>query len=66
MRNPSRVVVLPIRLTTTCRLISGRPRQLVAEHAVLDLVPLAGSGREMTDLDRQPQLVGEFLQLSSP
>jgi hypothetical protein len=38
----------------------------VAEHAVLDLVPLAGAGREMTDLDRQPQLVGEFLQLSSP
>jgi hypothetical protein len=33
----------------------------VAKQAMLDLVPLAGTGREMTDLDKQPQVVGQFL-----
>ncbi len=33
------------------------------EHAVLDLVPLAGPWREMADVDGQAELVGEALQL---
>ena len=33
----------------------------VAEHAVFDFVPLAGSRREMTNLNRQIQFVGEPL-----
>jgi hypothetical protein len=30
----------------------------VGEHAVLNLVPLAGAWREMTDGDLQPRFVG--------
>ena len=36
------------------------------EEAMLDLVPLAGAGREVADGDRQPALVGEPLQLGLP
>src|SRR3954452_25222249 len=38
----------------------------VAEQAVLDLVPLRGAGRIVTDRDRQPGLVGKLLQLELP
>ena len=38
----------------------------VAKHPMLDLVPLAGAGREVTDLDDHPQVVGQFLQLDAP
>src|SRR5262245_13622824 len=38
----------------------------VAEQPVLDLVPLAGPGREMADLDLQPRLVAQSLQLGLP
>src|SRR5450631_13377 len=38
----------------------------VAEHAMLDFVPLRRSRREMADADRQPDLVGELLQLDLP
>jgi hypothetical protein len=38
----------------------------VAEHAMLDFVPLAGSRREMTNLNRQAQFIRQFLQLPSP
>src|ERR1700733_5393850 len=34
----------------------------MAEHPVLDLVPLAGPGREMAHGHPQPDLVGESLQ----
>src|SRR3990172_3544088 len=53
----------------TLWLMSGLPRQVLAderEEAMLDLVPLAGSGREVADGDRQPALVGEPLQLGLP
>ncbi len=33
---------------------------------MLDLVPLAGARREVTDLDRHPCLVGQALQLDLP
>jgi hypothetical protein len=33
---------------------------------MLDLVPLAGAGREVTDLDRQAGLGGQALQLDRP
>src|SRR3974390_921616 len=38
----------------------------VAEQAVLDFVPLRGSRREVTDADRDPELIGELLQLDLP
>jgi len=38
----------------------------VAEHPVLDLVPLARAGREMADRDPQPQVVGQTLQRHFP
>src|SRR5271166_6505407 len=38
----------------------------VAEHAVLDLVPLRGPRRIMADLDDQAGLVGELLQRHLP
>ena len=38
----------------------------VAEHSMLDLVPLAGAGRKVTDLHGQPQFIGKVLQLKSP
>src|SRR5688572_13038082 len=38
----------------------------VAEHPVLDLVPLAGAGREVADADAQAGLVGEALELGLP
>src|SRR5688572_15078374 len=38
----------------------------VAEHAMLDRVPLAGSGWKVTDLDRDADLVGQPLQLALP
>jgi len=38
----------------------------VAEHAVLDLVPLAGTGREVADLNGKLQLVGKLLQMQPP
>ena len=37
-----------------------------AEHAVLDLVPLRGAGREMADADVQPDRIGEALQFVAP
>jgi hypothetical protein len=36
------------------------------EQAVLDLVPVAGARREVTDLDREPGVVGKALQLGLP
>jgi len=38
----------------------------VAEHAVLDLVPLARAWRVVADVDRQPGIVSEALQLAFP
>jgi hypothetical protein len=38
----------------------------MAEHPVLDLVPLARAWREVADLYGQPQLVGQVLQLQPP
>ena len=38
----------------------------VTEQAMLDLVPLAGAGWEMRDMDRQAQVVGQALQLLLP
>lgn len=38
----------------------------VAEHAVLNLVPLAGARRKVTDMDRQPQLGRQVLQCQLP
>ena len=35
------------------------------EQAMLDLVPLAGSGRQVTDRDGKAELVGQGLQLYS-
>src|SRR5712672_878527 len=36
------------------------------EEPVLDLVPLAGAGREMADGDVEPDLVGQLLELPLP
>ena len=36
------------------------------EKAVLDLVPLAGAGRQMADRDGKLQLVGQLLKLDFP
>src|SRR5882672_6783545 len=36
------------------------------EEAVLDLVPLAGAGREVADGDVEPNLVGQLLELPLP
>ena len=41
-------------------------RRDVGEQPVLDLVPLAGAGREVADGDRQPGLGGERGQLDLP
>src|SRR4051812_12301345 len=38
----------------------------MAEKAVLDLVPLGSSGREVAHRDRQPGLVGQVLKLAFP
>ena len=38
----------------------------VAEHAVLDFVPLGGARRKVGDMDLQPGLVGQMLQLLLP
>jgi hypothetical protein len=38
----------------------------VTEEAMLDLVPLAGAGREVTDPHTQVRLVGEVLELELP
>jgi len=38
----------------------------VAEHAVLDLVPLAGARGQMADTDAQATLIGEALQCPLP
>ena len=38
----------------------------VAEHPVLDLVPLARSRREVAHLDREGEVVGQFLELPAP
>ena len=38
----------------------------VAEHAMLDLVPLTGTGRKVTHVDRELYLVGQFLQFALP
>src|SRR6516165_1937750 len=38
----------------------------VAEHAVLDLVPLTRPGRKVTHLDRQLQAIGKILQSHFP
>ena len=59
---PGAVVVAPISSTTTSWLVE-RPAPPVhadvGEQAVLDLVPLAGPGRQMTDRDGQSGLGGE-------
>src|ERR1700733_13036595 len=41
-------------------------RRDVAEHPMLDLVPLACARWEVADADEQPRLVGEALQLDLP
>ena len=38
----------------------------VAEHAVFDLVPLAGARREVTDLHRESEFISQMLQLQTP
>lgn len=38
----------------------------VAEHPMFALVPFTGARREMTNMDRNPQLVGQFLQRHFP
>ena len=38
----------------------------VAEHAVLDLIPLGCAGRIVVDMEHKPSLVGELLQLNLP
>ena len=38
----------------------------VAEHAVLDLVPLRGAGRIVADLESQPGRIGQRLQFELP
>src|SRR3954469_20382088 len=38
----------------------------VAEHPMLDRVPLAGSGWKVTDLDLDAELIGQLLQLAFP
>src|SRR4029450_4736571 len=38
----------------------------VAEHPMFDLVPLAGSGWKVTDLDLDAELIGQLLQLAFP
>src|SRR3954469_23139743 len=38
----------------------------VAEHPMFDLVPLAGSGWKVTDLDLQAEVIGELLHLAFP
>ena len=36
------------------------------EHAMFDFVPLAGARTKMTDMQRQRELVGQFLQRDFP
>src|SRR6266566_5169742 len=36
------------------------------EETMLDLVPFAGTGRQMADGDDKPELVGQVLQLALP
>ena len=36
------------------------------EEAVLDFIPFAGSGRQMTNRDRYPELIGKLLKLDLP
>ena len=38
----------------------------VAEHTMLDLVPFAGAGREVADVDAHTHLIGKLLQLVFP
>src|SRR5712692_628047 len=38
----------------------------VTEEAVLDLVPLAGAGREVRDVNTQTQVISQALQLRLP
>src|SRR6266851_7280347 len=38
----------------------------VTEEAVLDLVPLAGAGREVRDMDTQTQVISQALQFRLP
>ena len=38
----------------------------VAEHSVLDLVPLARSRRNMAHLDRNREFIGQLLELAAP
>src|SRR5271166_1109360 len=38
----------------------------IGKESMLDLIPLAGTGREMTDDDPQTRFVGQFLQLEFP
>src|SRR5690348_1870988 len=38
----------------------------VREQAVLDLVPLAGAGRKMADVDDEVERVGQSLELGFP
>ena len=38
----------------------------MAEHAVFDLVPLAGAGRKMANVNGSVQAIGQFLQRDLP
>ena len=38
----------------------------VTEHAMLDLVPLAGARRKMTDMNRHAQIDGHFMERDFP
>lgn len=40
--------------------------RLIFQHCLVDLEPLPGAGREVTNLNCQAQRIGEFLQLPSP
>ena len=66
---PVFVVVAAISSTTATRSVSGRLAPVlrdVTEHAVLDLIPFRRTRRIVADLDREPRLVGELLQLDFP
>src|SRR5208337_5329901 len=63
------VVVAPIS-STTAKAIGERPAAPVlgdvAEQPMLNLVPLRCARRIMVDMDDEPGLVGELLQLDLP
>jgi hypothetical protein len=63
------VVGLAIRLMIVSWLTTGSPAPVLrdeTEQVVLDLVPLARPRRKVAHNQRNPQLIGQFLQASFP